>query len=71
MSINITLTENCYIDNKFKLILPEEEEQRIINIDGIDYLIEIISNKGGNSYILGLIDLGEESATEYSLVMKI
>lgn len=71
MPINISLSENCYINNRFKLILPEEEDKRIINLDGIDYLIEMITTKGSNSFILGLIDLGEESANDYSLVMKI
>lgn len=71
MPINISLSPKCYIDERYRLILPEEEEQRIINIDGIDYLLEIISNKGSNSYILGLIDISGESSNEYSLVMKV
>lgn len=71
MSINISLSPESYIDKKFKLILPEDEDQRIINIDGIDYLIELISNRGSNSYILGLIDVGSESASDYSLVIKV
>ena len=71
MQLKITLPSQCYINYRYRLILPEQEENRIVNIEGIDYLIEIISDKGSNSYILGLIDISGGSITDYSLVMKI
>jgi serine/threonine protein kinase len=71
MALDITLPEKCFIDHRFRLVLPEEEDKRTINIDGIDYLLEIISTKGANSYILGLIDYSDRADLEYSLVMKI
>jgi serine/threonine protein kinase len=70
MSYNFKLPPGCLIDHNRKFIIEEDEAKRIVNYKGTDYLIEKITSKGANSYILGFVEC-ESSDEEYALVLKI